>query len=141
MYYNSIDHFLTAHEAAVVAIMAAVHQAVGGHYAAMTPEQRAATARNDTAELFAALRTDTFDPAGSRANAQQTARAGIELDDLARLPTMLEPRLHAYFAEQLRDQATLATDLDRRLAHVVTRYRSTITAVKIDTALERMRKA
>ena len=139
MPYNSIDHFLTAHQAAIAALMEDAQRATGGHYAAMSPEQLRRTAQSDVRQIIEVLRTTHVDRDAIQDTARQTDTQGIALDDLTRMSLEMERRFIPYIQAQLAGQPEFAADLIRRYRHITASYRSNITAVKLDRTLGRLK--
>ena len=143
MHYNSIDHFLTIQQPAIIALMAAAQREAGGHYAALTPDALEQNAANDGAEFLTNMRRFTLDSTiiqGFQAGAQENVLEGVDLSDLIRMDQAVERRFCELVEQELRDQADLAADLIRRIHHLTGRFRSTLTGVQVDQTLKRLRK-
>lgn len=141
MYYTSITHFFAEHEAVIVGLMEVAQAAAGGHYAAMSPAARHENAVKDTHEMIADLRQPHFDVELASESARETEGAGIALDDITRMSLEIEARLLTYLEEHLRAQPELYDPLVSRVRHMNARFRSTITKVKIDATIRRLKNA
>ncbi len=143
MHYNSIDHFLTVQEPAIVAVMEAAQRAAGGHYAAYTPDALRHNAASDIAEVLHNIRKLTLDNTtiqGFQAGAQENVAEGVDLNDLIRMDQAFERGFCALVEQELRDQSALAADLTRRIRYLTGRFRSSITGVKVDQTLSRLKQ-
>ncbi|MDQ2809240.1 MAG: hypothetical protein M3Z04_20390 [Chloroflexota bacterium] len=143
MRYNSLDHFLTAQHAAIVTAMVAAQQAAGGHYAALTPAALQQNAANDVAEVLHNIRQLLLDSTiiqGFQAGAQENVADGVDLSDLIRMDQAFERGFCALVEQELRDQPDLAAELIRRIHYLTGRFRNSVTGVKVDQTLNRLRK-
>jgi len=143
MHYNSVDHFLTAQHAAIVIVMTAAQQAAGGHYAALTPTALQQNAANDVVELLhniRQLRLDSTIMRGFLVGAQENLAEGVDLDDLIRMDQAFERGFCALLEQELHDQTDLAAELTRRIHYLTGRFRSSITSVKVDQTLQRLKR-
>jgi len=138
MYYNSIEEFLTVHEADLIALMERVQAQVGGHYAAMTVDELHASAVSDMQYAISVWRTPQVIRSEARAIAEQTDQAGVDLDDLTRLVDGLQAALLDFVAGCLAEQSDLAGKLLRQIRHSSNNYRSGVTEVKLDKTLRRI---
>jgi hypothetical protein len=140
MHYNSIDHFLTAHEAQIIRLMESAQQATGGHYAALPEAARRADARAATQRMMDAVRQVQLDRQVIQETARQRDSAGIALDDLTRLVDQMEARFLAYMQAELSAQPELAAEILRRLRNVNARFRSNVMAVKLDKMIRQLQR-
>ena len=140
MYYNSLDQFLTLRTDDLTAIMEGVQMQIGGHYAALTTEQRHANAVNDTLYVIGVWRAAIIDREHTRGIAAEADRAGVDVDDLKRLVDTVHPLFVAFVERELATQPELAVEMIRRMHHSSSTYRSGVTEVKIDKTLRRIHK-
>ncbi len=139
MHYNSAEHFLRTQTDAITARLAEGQAAAGGHYARLTPAARQATAAADAHQFIAALLAANLAPDVVQAGARAAGDAGVPIDDLLRMTDETQPRLLAFITAELADQPELGADLVRRIRDVNARFRSNVTAVKLEQAIARLR--
>jgi hypothetical protein len=140
MRYNSVDHFLTAHESQIIGLMERAQQATGGHYAALSEAERRADAQAATRRMMDAVRQVQLDRRTVQDTARQRDSAGIALDDLTRLVDQMETRFIAYVQAELRAQPELAAEILRRLRNANARFRSNVMAVKLDKTIQQLQR-
>jgi hypothetical protein len=140
MHYNSVDHFLSAHESQIIEMMASAQQATGGHYAALSEAALRADARAAAQRMMAAVRQVQLDGQTVQATARQRDSAGIALDDLTRLVDQMETRFIAFVQAELRAQPELAAEILRRLRNANARFRSNVMAVKLDKTIRQLQE-
>lgn len=139
MIYNSIDDFLRKQESAIHDLVERVEHQIGGHYAALAPEQLRQIARRDATDLIVALRTDDARQMGQQ-QAQEMKAAGAPLAQITRMGAAMECALVTFVGERLTAQPNLRDELLRRVERLASRYRANIVAVMLDNALQRLRK-
>ncbi|HEX6608179.1 MAG TPA: hypothetical protein VF276_14845 [Chloroflexia bacterium] len=140
MHYNSVDHFLTAHESQIIDMMASAQQATGGHYAGLSEAARRADAQAAAQRMMAAVRQVQLDGQTVQATARQRDSAGIPLDDLTRLVDQMETRFIAFVQAELGAQPELAAEILRRLRNANARFRSNVMAVKLDKTIRQLQR-
>ena len=140
MRYNSIDHFLTAQHAAIIAVMVAAQQQAGGHYAALTSDALWQNAVQDVQEVVTSIRDLKVDNPAVRASAEENVEIGVDLDDLIRMGLAFEQGFLVLVKQEVQDQEELATELNRRVLRLGARFRTNVTGVKLDQTLKRLKK-
>ncbi len=138
MHYNSIDHFLTVQYDTLLTIMEAAQREAGGHYAAYTAEELHRNAAGDLREVLASVRDLKVDNPALHASARQNMVRGLDLDDLIRMGQAFERGFEVLVEKELQEQWELAAELNRRVRHLGTRFRSNITGVKLDQTIQRL---
>jgi hypothetical protein len=138
MHYNSIEHFLTVHAGDLVGLMEEAQQATGGFFARLDPAESRAAAEHEAARARQALLTVQLNVETLQQATRTRTTGGISLADARRLAQEIDTRLRAWAAGQLADQPALRAELERRVAHLLARYRASVTAVQIDDVLQRL---
>jgi hypothetical protein len=138
MHYNSVDHFLTTHQAQIIDMMASAQAATGGYYATLSETGRRADARAAAQRMMDAVRQVQLDGQVVQATARQRDSAGVPLDDLTRLVDHMETRFIAFVQAELRAQPELAAEILRRLRNANARFRSNVMAVKLDKTIRQL---
>ena len=128
---EQLARFLTDHQEAIAGLLECVYAEVGGHYAALTPEQQHAQAHLDSRQLI----TDLLRGGPDRQAIQRTVQTAADPSipgDIVRLAAFMERRFEAFVRAQLADDPDLARLLLARCDVVFARFRLGLSAAQID---------
>ena len=128
-----ITRFLLEHEEAIAGLLESVYMEVGGHYAALTPEQRQAQAALDSRQMITDLLRGGPDRQAIQRTVQTAASPTIP-GDIVRLAAIMERRFEAFVRAELACDPALTRLLLARCDVVFARFRLGLSAAQIDHA-------
>lgn len=134
MLYNSVEQFLAAHEAALIALMEDAQAAVGGSYAGLPAADQQAHAQGIARGALQVLTTGSLDGVAVQVYLRRLVGV-LTPADLTRTAQEWERRVADFLAVTLREQPALERELARRMRYAIARYLSQIQAVQLDAAL------
>jgi hypothetical protein len=132
-----LERFLRGNQGRITQLIDEVYERTGGHYTAMSPEQRLRQAAADAEEFITDLLRGSVDRDATRQGLAAIADSSGTLDDITRMSTLLEPAFIAFVQHQLVGQPALAEDLIRRTRNVNANLRATVTALRMEVFLRR----
>ena len=130
---QQIAQFLDDHRAEIQQLIGQAYHEVGGHYAALTAEQRARQATVDSTEFIADLLRGTPDRDGIRQTVSAAAASTVA-GDIVNMASALDRAFAAFVAAQLPRDPRLAQELILRGSYVIARFRLSVSSMQI-TAL------
>jgi hypothetical protein len=130
---RQIAQFLEDPRAAIQPLIRQAYHAVGGHYAALTPEPQAHPATGDSTEFIADLRRGTPDREVIRQPGSAAAAAPVA-GDIVNMAAALDRAFAAFVAVQLPRDPRLVRELILRGSYVIARFRRSVSSMQI-TAL------
>jgi hypothetical protein len=130
---RQIAQFLEDPRAEIQPLIRQAYHAVGGHYAALTPEPQARQATVDSTEFIADLRRGTPDREVIRQPGSAAAAAPVA-GDIVNMASALARAFAACVAVQLSRDPRLAQELILRGSYVIARFRLSVSSMQI-TAL------
>jgi hypothetical protein len=110
------------------------YQATGGHYAALTPEERQAQAEIDCRDFIADLLRGVPDRAAIRRMAQ-AAPGPATISDIIHMAEAFEQLFKAFVQARLATQPQLARELAQRNTFVMGRFRLSLSAAHLDSVV------
>ncbi len=134
---DQVERFLRDNQPAIAGLMGQAYTVAGGHYAAMSPEERERQASIDSGEYVEALVQGSIHRDVVQAVAHQTAASGIDVNDILRMSNALEREVTAFVREHLAGQPELTQEVLRRAHNVAASFRTNLAAARLDDMLRR----
>jgi hypothetical protein len=133
---DQIERFLRENQPAIAGLLNQAYAEAGGHYAALSPEERQHQAAIDSGEYVDGL-MHGVDRATVQAAAHHATAAGIDVNDILRMSNALERQVTAFVREHLAGQPDLAQEVLRRAHNVAASFRTNLAAARLDDVLRR----
>ena len=126
-YQEEVARFLADHQGDLILLTEQAYGEVGGHYAALTTEQRRGQAAIDAQELTATLMRGVVEDAEIRSTIQAAGSFAV-LQDIVRLVETHQRLLGPFIQARLPADSPLATELMARMNSLTVRFRLSLSA-------------